>query len=114
MKEGEMFFDDIKNLLSNRKRIGGLLFKINREDFFNHYDSDLRDYMVSVVLEYVGKQNFCYIKDKSTKDNLLFLDVSRGIKINNDYISILGYYYENNQVVSYVIEEYNKIAGNNE
>lgn len=113
MKNEDIFISDLKNFLLSRRRCGGELIVFNRTDCQNVFSDDLRGYMTSEVLGFVGKNCFCFIAEESTSDKLLFLDVSRGVRINGAVVEMLGYFYENGQVVSYVIDRYNKNEDNN-
>lgn len=113
MKNEELFISELKSILLLRRRQGGELITFKKDDFQSDYPGDLREYMISEVLGMVGKNSYCFIAEKSTADSLIFLDVSRGMKKNGNMVEILGYFYENGQVVSYVIDRYNINEENN-
>lgn len=108
MKNEDIFAEELKHLLLSRKRKGGTLFCLGRAEFKGDYSEDMRRYLSSETLGFVGKYSFCYIAEESTIDNLCFLDVSRGMRTTDNLIDILGFFYEKGRVVSYVIERYNK------
>lgn len=113
MKNEDTFITELKQKLLSRKRQGGELFWICRSDFQGDYSEDLRAYLSSKTLGFVGKNSFCFIVEESSFDNLRFLDVSRGMRTNGNIIDILGYFYEKGQIVSYVIDRYNKNDNSN-
>lgn len=113
MNNEDIFANELKKLLLSRKRMGGGLFWIKRSDFSSNYSDNLRTYLTSEVLEFVGKNSYCFILEESSNDSLRFLDVTRGIRANGDTIDILGFFYENGQVESYVIDKYKTNIENN-
>ena len=113
MKNEELYISELKSILLSRRRQGGELITLKNNDFQSAFPDDLREYMTSEVLGMVGKNSYCFIAEKSTAESLIFLDVSRGIRKNGNMVEILGYFYENGQVESYVIDRFNIDEENN-
>lgn len=108
------FVDDLKHLLliRNNHRKGGEIFSIKDSQLQKKYNVDLRILVNSMVIKTLENMNYLYLKDKSNDIELFFLDLSRGKQEYEDKTCILGYFYEDGRVISYITDTINKSNGN--
>lgn len=101
--------DIINNLLSilksnNGKRNGGKIISVNKLSLGISSNSDLRISINSNIKNKISDLNYYYLPDKSSADELSFLDLTRGFEVYTNKINIIGYLYEDGNVVPYIID----------